>query len=80
MKPIVAATPDQVRENLRALAAKHRFALAPLSRMIGRPSDYLGRFVRGVARDRLTPGEQKMLAEFFRVDPRLFSTSEHLEP
>ena len=77
MKPIAGATPDQVRENLRALAAKHKFALAPLSRMIGRPSDYLSRFVRGEAGDRLKPREQEMLAQFFRVDPRLFGEREH---
>jgi hypothetical protein len=72
MKPIVAATPDQVRENLRALAAKHNFPLAPLSRMVGRPSDYLAKFVRGRWSERLKPSEQEMLAKFFRVDPRLF--------
>lgn len=77
MKPIVAATPDQVREHLRVLAAKHKFALAPLSRMIGRRSDYLAAFVRGRGAEQLTPSEQEMLAEFFRVDPRLFGEREH---
>jgi len=80
MKPTAAATPDQVRENLRALAAKHQFALAPLSRMIGRRPDYLGRFVRGVVGDQLKPREQEMLARFFRVDPRLFGDREDGEP
>jgi hypothetical protein len=77
MKPIVAATPDQVRENLRALAAKHNFPLAPLSRMVGRPSDYLAKFVRGGGGEQLKPSEQEMLAKFFRVDPRLFGEREH---
>ena len=72
MKPIVAATPGQARENLGALAAKHGFPLAPLSRMVGRPSDYLAKFVRGGGSERLKPSEQEMLAKFFRVDPRLF--------
>jgi hypothetical protein len=72
MKPIVAATPGQARENLRALAAKHGFPLAPLSRMVGRPSDYLAKFVRGGGSERLKPSEQEMLVKFFRVDPRLF--------
>ena len=72
MKPIVAATPDQVRENLRALAARHNFPLAPLSRMVGRPSDYLAKFVRGGGSERLKPSEQEILAKFFRVDRRLF--------
>lgn len=76
MKPIVAATPDQARENLRALAAKHKFALAPFSRMIGRPPDYLSRFVRGVAGDPPSPDKQEILAKFFRVDPCLFGNRE----
>jgi len=76
MKPTAVATPDQVRETLRSLAVKGRVPLAPLSRMVGRQSDYLSRFVRGVGRDRLTASEQTFLGQFFRVDPRLFGDGE----
>jgi transcriptional regulator with XRE-family HTH domain len=72
MNPTAVATPDQVRETLRALAAKAGVPLAPLSRTIGRRSGYLSQFVRGIGRDRLTVSEQEALAAFFRVDPRLF--------
>lgn len=72
MKPIAAVTPDQVRETIRTLAAKAGVPLAPLSRTIGRRSGYLSEFIRGIGRERLTASEQKALAEFFRVDPRLF--------
>lgn len=80
MKPIVAATPNEVRANLRALAAENRLLLAPLSRMVGRSSDYLARFVRGAAGDCLKPSEQELLAKFFRVDARLFGEREGWEP
>lgn len=76
MKPIPVATPDEVRETLRSLARKNRVPLAPLSRMIGRPSEYLSQFVRGERRDGLKANEQHLLAEFFRVDPRLFGKEE----
>ncbi|MET3828414.1 hypothetical protein ABIC16_004169 [Sphingomonas sp. PvP055] len=76
MKPIVAATPDQVRETLRSLAKENRVPLAPLSRMVGRSSDYLSRFVRGAGRYGLKADEQEFLAKFFRVDPRLFGKRE----
>ncbi|MET3826594.1 hypothetical protein ABIC16_002287 [Sphingomonas sp. PvP055] len=80
MKPVVAATPDQVRETLRSLAKETRVPLAPLSRMVGRPSDYLSRFVRGERGNGLKANEQDFLAEFFRVDPRLFGAREDWEP
>jgi transcriptional regulator with XRE-family HTH domain len=72
MKPPAVATPDQVRETLRALAAKAGVPLAPLSRTIGRRSGYLSEFIRGIGRERLTVSEQEALARFFRVDRQLF--------
>jgi transcriptional regulator with XRE-family HTH domain len=72
MNPATVATPDQVRETLRALAAKAGVQLAPLSRTIGRRSGYLSDFVRGIGRERLTVSEQEALAAFFRVDSRIF--------
>lgn len=48
--------------------------------MVGRSSDYLARFVRGAVGDRLKPSEQELLAEFFRVDARLFGEREDWEP
>lgn len=80
MKTSVAATPDQVRETLRSLAKENRVPLAPLSRMVGRPSDYLSRFVRGERGDGLKANEQDLLAKFFRVDPRLFGARQEREP
>ncbi|WP_010218827.1 hypothetical protein [Sphingomonas sp. PAMC 26621] len=80
MKPIVAATPDQVRETLRSLAVEHRVTLAALSRMLRRPSGYLSQFARGAGPTRLPVDEQQLLAQYFRVDPRLFGEREDWEP
>ena len=80
MKPIVAATPDQVRETLRSLATKHRMTLAALSRMLRRPPGYLARFARGAGADRLPANEVQLLAQFLRVDPRLFGEREEWKP
>jgi len=76
MAPATVATPDEVRETLRALAAKAGVPLVPLSRTIGRRSGYLSEFVRGIGRERLTESEQEALAKFFRVDRRLFGYRE----
>lgn len=79
MSPIVAATPDQVRETLRSLAVEHRVTLAALSHMLRRPPGYLSRFTRGAGPMRLPVGEQQLLAQYFRVDPRLFGEREDWE-
>lgn len=80
MKPIVAATPDQVRDTLRSLAVENRVTLAALSRMLCRPPGYLSRFARGAGQSRLPVAEQQLLARYFRVDPRLFGEREDWEP
>jgi hypothetical protein len=69
MKPIVAATPDQVRESLRSLAAERGIKLSELSRL-------LTGFVWGRGPDRLRSIEGQLLAQFFQVDPRLFGERE----
>ncbi|WP_242183038.1 peptidase S24 [Sphingomonas sp. CARO-RG-8B-R24-01] len=79
MKPIAAADPDQVRETLRSLAVEHRVTLSALSRMLRRPSGYLSRFARGAGPLRLAINEQQLLAQYFRVDPRLFGEREDWE-
>ncbi|WP_277969339.1 peptidase S24 [Sphingomonas echinoides] len=76
MKPIAAATPDRVRETLRSLATEHRVTLATLSRMLRRPPGYVARFARGAGPDQLPTNEVPLLAQFFRVDPRLFGKRE----
>jgi hypothetical protein len=80
MKPIAGATPDQVRDTLRSLAAAQRVTLAALSRMLRRPPGYLARFARGAGPDQLPTNEVQLLAQFFRVDPRLFGAREDWEP
>jgi hypothetical protein len=72
MKPIAVATPDQVRETLRSLAAEHGIKLSTLSRTLCRDGGYLTGFVWGRGPERLRSIEGQMLAQFFRVDPRLF--------
>ncbi|WP_026046834.1 hypothetical protein [Sphingomonas sp. PAMC 26621] len=41
-------------------------------RVLRRPSGYLARFARGAGLARLPVDEQRLLAQYFRVDPRLF--------
>jgi hypothetical protein len=80
MKPIVAATSDQVRETLRSLAAEQRVTLAALSRLLRRPPGYLARYARGTGHDQLPANEVQLLAQFFRVDPLLFGERNGWEP
>ena len=76
MKPIVAATPDQVRESLRSLAAERGIKLSELSRLLCRDGGYLTGFVWGRGSDRLRLIEGQLLAQFFRVDPCPFGERE----
>jgi len=80
LRPIFAATPDQVRETLRSLAVEHRVTLAALSRMLRRPPAYLSRFTRGAGPMRLPVGEQQLLTQYFQFDSRLFGEREDWEP
>jgi len=80
VKPIVSCSPDQVRANLRSLAAKHKVSLAALSRMLRRPDRYLSNFGLGSAPPPLADYEQKLLAAYFRVEPRVFGAKEDWEP
>ena len=79
MKPIVVATPGQVRETLRSLAAERGIKLSELSRLLCRDGGYLTGFVWGRGPDRLRSIEGQLLAQFFRVHPRLFGEREGLE-
>jgi hypothetical protein len=76
MKPTAVATPDQVRETLRLLAREHGIKLSTLSRMLCRDGGYLTGFVWGRGPEQLRSIECQMLAQFFRVDPRLFGERE----
>ncbi len=58
------------RRALADAAQARGTSLASLSRMIGRPYHYLGRFVRAGAPRALRPGEHDTLAAFFGVEPR----------
>jgi len=80
MKPIAVATPDQVRETLRLLAREHGIKFSALSRLLGLDGGYLTGFVWGRGPERLRTVEGQMLAQFFRVDPRLFGELEDWEP
>ena len=79
MKPIAVATPDQVRETFRSLAAERGVKLSELSRLLGRGGGYLTGFVWGRGPERLRSVEGRMLAQFFRVHPHLFGEREGLE-
>ena len=76
MNPIAVATPDEVRKTLRLLAAERRIKLSELSRLLHRDGGYLTGFVWGRGPDRLRSIEGQLLAQFFRVDPRLFGERE----
>lgn len=58
------------RKALASAADKRGTSLAALSRMIGRPSGYLARFVRDGHPRALSAGEYSTLAAFFGVDAR----------
>ncbi|TPG14345.1 hypothetical protein [Sphingomonas oligophenolica] len=66
---MVRAQPDP-RVALAALARGRGEALAPLSRMLGRPSWYLGDFVRRGTPTALSIQEHRRLADYFGVDDR----------
>ena len=76
MKPIVAATPDEVRGTLRWLAAGRGIKLNELARLLCRDRGYLTGFVWGRGSDRLRLIEGQLLAQFFRVDPCPFGERE----
>ena len=76
MKPIVAATPDQVRQTLRSLAAERGIKRRELSRLLCRDGGYLTGFFWGRGPDRLRSIEGQLLAQFFQADPRLFGERE----
>lgn len=80
MKPIVNNSPEQVRDNLRRLAAEHKVSLAGLSRMLRQPDRYLSNFGSGPAPEHLAANEQKLLAGYFRVEARVFGAKEDWEP
>lgn len=79
MKITAVATPDQVRETLRSLAAEHGVKLSELSRLLCRDGGYLTGFVWGRGPERLRSVEGQLLAQFFRVHPHLFGEREGLE-
>jgi hypothetical protein len=79
MKPIAVATPDQVRETLRPLAAERGIKLSELSRLLCRDGGYLTGFVWGRGPERLRSVEGQMLARFFRVHPSRFGERQGLD-
>ena len=70
------ATPKQVRETLERLVAERDERLAGLSRMIGRSSGYLSRFLEGGSPAALLPKDRLLLAKYFRIDERLLGASD----
>jgi hypothetical protein len=63
-------TSAQVGARLAEAARDRRTSLAALSRMIGKPSGYLGRFVREGRPERLDDADRANLARFLGVDER----------
>jgi repressor LexA len=55
---------------IERLAAERKVSLAALSRMLGRSSSYLWRFVNGGPPEQMSTRDGQLLAAFLRVDPR----------
>jgi hypothetical protein len=63
-------TTKQVGARLADAARDRSTSLAALSRMIGKPSSYLGRFVRDGRPERLEDADRANLARFLGIEER----------
>ena len=64
---------ERAGQTLVENAAEQRVSLPKLSRMIGRPGGYLGRFVREGVPQELRTEERRRLARFFGINEDLLT-------
>jgi len=69
MEHRVATALPPARGVLAALIRRHGEDVSSLSRLIGRKSGYLGRYIRTGSPRRLRDEERETLARYFHVDP-----------
>lgn len=75
IRTIMPASDEEARANLSRLMAENgedATDLAWLSELIGRPRDYLRRYLKGGSPRRLADKDARDLARYLRVEPQLF--------